>query len=294
MFVAGLTSAVAQNPVAFNCTFSVNWYNEYVCRLTGIEVLNRSQQVTFGGEHLDNRTNANVDVVEIRDSNTPFIIPQIFTTFPNIVELEVITSNVQAIEIPDNIQLIELTLSGNNISRIVNETFINQTRLQFFTAVNSGIREIEENAFVGLSSLRGLVLINNNITELAPRTLTPLISAVRIDFERNELTRVEDVFSSCTNLTYLYLEYNQINEISPFFASVTQDSLYSVNLSGNQCVDRFFFFEDEIELIVLNNALSPCFRNFNGNDTETRRITLEFQGPLALFDEFGNIIARVN
>lgn len=51
---------------------------------------------------------------------------------------------------------------------------------------------------------------------------------------------------------------------------------------------------DEQGLIVLNNALTLCIDNFRGERRETRRITLEFQGPLALFDEFGNILARIN
>jgi BspA type Leucine rich repeat region (6 copies) len=295
LFAAVFTSAKAQNSSSFNCTFSVNFFDEYVCTLVDIEVLDPLQNVTFGGEHLANRTNQDVGAVRIRNSNTPFMIQQIFATFPNVFELDIQDSRLESINIPNSIQLEVLVLTNNNISRIVNGTFSGQSRLTFLNAVNAGIQVIEDDAFLGLESLVSLVLIRNNVSELSSNTLAPLINARRIDFERNSLTRIGDIFANSANLTNLYLEFNQINEISPRVLSGIGNSLSTFNLRGNQCIDRYFTFDEEIELILFNNLLSSCFINFNGGEvSETRRIILEFQGPLALFDEFGNIIARVN
>jgi hypothetical protein len=294
LFAAVFSSASAQGNITLNCTFSVNWITDYVCRLTDIEVLDPSQQIIFTGEHVGNRTNEDVTVVEIRNSNTPFMIPQIFTTFPSIIELDIQFSNLQSINIPDSVQLESLILSHNNISRINNGTFRAQNRLRVFNAIEAGIHVIEDDAFVGLESLTALVFIRNNVSELTTRTLAPLVNALRIDFERNQLTRIDNIFSMNTNLTYVYLEFNQITEISPLLARNLVNTTGSINLRGNQCIDRYFTFEDELELILFNNAARGCFDNFQEVRSETRRITLEFQGPIALFDEFGNIIARVN
>jgi hypothetical protein len=292
LLLAAVSSGSAQT-VTFNCTFTVNFYDEYICRLTEIQATNPNLQYAFTGNHVANRTNADVDVVQIRNSNSPFVIQQMFTTFPNMLELDIQGSNLQSINISDNVQLEWLILSYNNISRINNGTFRNQRSLQYFTAIEAGIFTLEEDAFVGLENLESLVLIRNNVSEILPRTLNPLVNVERIDFERNNLTRLGNILTMNRNVSVLYFEYNQINEVSPTLLHNIENINY-LNMFGNRCVSRSFFLDDEFEWILMNNLLSPCFLNFNGRGPEPRRITLEFNGPLALFDEFGNIIARVN
>jgi hypothetical protein len=138
------------------------------------------------------------------------------------------------------------------------------------------------------------VLTNNSVSEILPRTFNPLISLERIFFEGNNLTRLGDIFTMNRNIYLLRFENNQINEIAPTLLRNNFENFYYFNLIGNRCVSRSFLLDDEFEWILMNNLLSPCFENFNGGVPKPRRITLEFSGPLALFDEFGNIIARVN
>jgi hypothetical protein len=292
LLLAAVSTATAQ-AVTFNCTFSVNLYDEYVCSLNEIQATNPNLQYSFAGNHLPNRTNADVDVVEIKDSNTPFVIQQMFTTFPNMLELDIQSSNLQSINISDNVQLEWLTLSYNNIPRINNGTFRNQRSLQYFTAIRAGISTLEEDAFVGLESLVYLSLIDNNVSEILPKTFNDLVSLERIFFDRNNLTRLGDIFTMNRNITVLRFEDNQINDIAPTLLRNIQ-SLYFINLFGNRCISRYFFLDSEFEWILMNNLLGPCFENFNGGVPKPRRIILEFNGPLALFDEFGNIIAKVN
>lgn len=267
--------------------------NEYVCSLNGIEALNPNQNFTFGGVHETNLTNNDVEVVLIRNSSTPFIIQQIFSTFPNLLELDIQGCNLQSINIPGSAQLVWLILSNNNISRIGAGNLRNQTQLRYFTAIRAGIHEIDENAFEDLHNLFNLVLINNNISNIAPRTLNPLVSAFRVDFEGNNITRLDSIFATNRNITVLYFEYNQITQVSPSLLA-NLNHLSSINLRGNQCVNRYFTFNDEPEVVLYNNVMSSCFQNFLGRPAEARKITLEFRGPLALFDQFGNVIARVN
>jgi Leucine rich repeat len=261
--------------------------------LLGIEVLNSTQEVIVGGEHVTGRTNEDVNVVQIRNSNTPFIIPQIFAAFPNVYEIDVQNSNLQVLRIPEGIQLEYLTLYRNNISRIENGTFIGQSQLEFIEAMDNRIEVIEEGALEGLENLFGLTLIGNRISVLAPRVFYPLVNVVYIDLERNLIERIEDdTFAENPELITLYLEFNQINAVSTTFTSGFSKNMQSVNLAGNRCINRAFALREPIDLILLNNALNSCFNNFVGEVPEIRRVTLEFQGRLQLFDEFGNVIAR--
>lgn len=292
VFFAAFSTTAAQSST-FDCIFSSNYFNEYICSLNGIEALNPNQNFTIGGVHEANRTNNDVEIVLIRNSSTPFMIQQIFSTFPNMNELDIQGCNLQSIDIPASAQLEWLTLSFNNISRIGTGNLRNQSQLQYFSAIRSGIHEIDENAFEDLHNLQMLVLMFNNISSIAPRTFNPLVSAFRIDYEGNNLTRLDSIFITNRNLTVLYFEYNQIIQVSPSLLA-NLNSLSSINLRGNQCIDRFFSFGDEPQVILYNNVMSNCFQNYLGRPAEARRITLEFRGPLALFDEFGNVVARIN
>lgn len=294
ILVAALSSVTCQNS-PLECNFTVEW-NGYTCVLNGVVVLDPNQNVTISGSHVDNRTNANVDVVRITNSNTPFMIPQIFTIFTNVSILNIFDSHVQSLSLPAISNLREIYMQGNNITRIENATFINQTHLTYLNLRNNSIHEIAEDAFLGLGILDSLVLIANRIENIAPRTFQPLTTVRYLDLERNNLTRIsEEIFSSNTRIAYLYLEYNQISEISPFFIQNFSEVLSYINLSGNRCVNRSFSVErdDEFFKILLHNSLRTCFTNYVGDVPDVRRITLEFRGSLKLFDEFGNLIANV-
>lgn len=252
--------------------------------------------VTFGGDHLEGRSNGDVSNVDILYSNTSFMIPQLFTTFPNLSTLEISLSGLQSINIPDFIQLRRLLIDRNNISRIERAAFVSQRRLTYLNARDNIIREIDEYAFVGLSSLESLVLIDNHIENLAPRTFQPLTNISYLDLEGNRLTSISaDLFSQNTQIRSLYLDFNQIEEISPRFSANLGDKLRYIDLEGNNCIDRRFSIndDDDFSRIILHNSLRTCYNNFNGQTSDLKRVTLEFQGPMRLYDEFDNLIVSL-
>lgn len=264
--------------------------------LHNIEVTDPTVNVIFGGTHAENRANSDVNIVEIDNSITPFMIPQIFTTFPNINELTIEHSGLQSISIPDSVQLHWLYLFGNNVSRIENGTFRNQTQLLFLYILFSNVEVIEEDALEGLTSLTSLVLVNNWIAHLEPRTFQPLINVENIDLGENRLTSVsEQLFSSNTRLRLLYLEFNQINAIAPGFDTSLRNTLYLMNLLGNVCVNRSFSLSTPESWELLDDGLATCFENFsNGTVPEIGQIQMEFSGCMSIFDEFDNLLTTVN
>lgn len=290
LFLGALSSASSQ--VVLDCNFTLFVFNEYGCILDGITVLDPSaSNITFTGQHIGNRTNEDVEIVEIVNSNTPFIISQIFSTFQNLIELEVRSSGLQSISLPDNIRLQYLTLFGNNISRIENGTFRHQNNLAIISLNSNHIQEVEEDAFEGQENLASLSFINNNIREILPRTLDPLINVFYLDFERNNLTRIgEGMLSQMGNLFSLYFDYNQINFIHPQFVETLPVNVQTLGMVENACINQRFTPNTEQSRQQLSNALESCFRNFEG---APRNVTMEFSGPMTLFDSSGRVIARV-
>lgn len=279
--------------MTLNCTFfSTPIF--YGCDLIDIEVLDPLQTIAFTGDHASNRTNADVNYVRIRDSNTPFMIPEMFTAFSNMLRLEIFNSNLESVSIPTSVQLNWLALNGNNISRIERDSLSNQSRLGYFNLAGNNIEHIDEDAFEGLISVDSFVMNNNHIRELAPRTFHPLSYVMSIDLERNLLTRIgEEIFGRNPNLLHIYLEHNQINEIHPRFVDNVRENLRFLNLLDNICVDTGFSFYTEDAWSSMNEQLTECFDNFNGATPERRRIIMEFEGPLSLFDRDGNLIITV-
>ena len=296
VILAVYVGSVISQDIIVECNFYVDWNQTYVCILREITVLDPSQNVTFGGTHVEGLTNDDVTFVEILYSDTPFIIPQMFTTFPHINVLRISYSNLQSINIPDSVQLLELWVDRNNISRIESRTFENQESLRYLNVRDSKIQEIDEDAFIGLSALESLVLMDNHIATLAPRTFHPLINVTYLDLNRNNLTSISDeLFSQNTQIVNLYLDFNQIEEISPRFTTGFGETLRYIDLEGNNCVDRRFEIDnkDDFSRIILHNSLRTCFNNFQGTIPDLKRITLEFEGPMKLYDEFGNIVASL-
>lgn len=293
LFVAAITSCSSQD-ITLTCAFQVLGQTNYICNLREIEVLDPEANVTLVGDHIEDRTNADVTAVIIRYSNTPFVIQQIFTTFESLNTLEIEDSHLQSFSIPENVLLQRLQVDGNNISRIESGLLQAQSELIYFSAIDSNIVEIDEDAFVGLTALTDLVLIGNFIEQIAPQTFNPLTNLRYLDLEANRLTSLGDeLFSQNPDLHSIYLEHNQISEISPKFTANLLEGLNYINLADNVCVNRGFQIGTEENLIVMNNLLRGCFNNFSGRTTDEREISSEFRGSLRIYDEFGNLIGRV-
>lgn len=293
-FAAIFGSTLSQD-LTINCNFIVTNYDEYLCVMENISVTDRDQYVTIDGEHAINRTNEDVDIVVIFNSETPFIIRQIFDVFPNMYELEIDGSGLLTIDFPETANLAAFLSYGNDIERIENGTFSTQTELLILYLVADRIETIEENAFEGLVNLLSLALIGNRIESLPTGVFNSLANVRYLDLEDNFLTRIDDhLFSQTTELVSLYLEFNRINEISSRFADGFLESIFFINLTGNICADQSFFLNTDALWNVMRLALNTCFTNFNnGTIDETRRLTMEFTGPMSIFDERGNLLATV-
>lgn len=287
-------------PIELECNYYLNPLNEYVCQLTGINVPTRETEVVFTGNHQPDMSETDVEVVLIVFANTPFIIPAIYTTFPNIIELNIEFSNLVEIDpIPEHIALQYLIVYFNDVNIIRNDTFATQSNsLVYIETQLNDIETIEDNAYVGTDSVLVLVLRYNQLGNIHPRAFWPMIGVSIIDAGASDVVRIEgDMFSQNSRLTYLNFESNNIREISPRFANGIRESLFIFNIGYNECIDSDFILSEQIVWAFLHNSMLQCYDNFLGRESEgnhTRSITIEFRGSLRLFDEDGNIVFMAN
>jgi Leucine-rich repeat (LRR) protein len=285
----------AQEIIELQCRFTYSFLGLYTCQMPVANVSNPNAIYRFVGEHQANYTNDDVVNFETRYTNFEFIPQQLFTTFPNLIEMEIRASNLKSINISGTDKFQQLYFSSNNISRIENGTFARQSNLTLLVLNLNQIIQLDEDAFIGLNSCNRLTLLGNNITELPGRIFNNVPTLRVIDLEENQLKRIENGTFSELELTGLYLEYNEINEISPDFAkSVIRDRAL-INLRGNRCTNHWAFFIDDLDIVHFNMNLGRCYENYNQrSENDERRLTMEFNGRLNIYDRFNNLISIIN
>jgi len=294
IFVVAISSVLSQE-VTLECQFAESLLNDvdYACLFYGVTHTDPTANVIIGGEHYENRSNDDVNVLLILYCDMPFLAPEIFTTFPNLRDIEIDYSNLNTLTIPNTVQLEFLYLYGNNIPRIDSDSISGQERLEFVLMAWNHIQEIAEDAFVGLGELIILTLYFNDIAQIEPQTFQPLVNVQVIDLEDNLLTRIDDIFSENRMMTNLYMEYNMIEEVHPNFNANLRENLGTFYAFGNRCINSGFYIYDEHDFAVINNAMRHCYHNFNGSESEDKTIGMNFGGNLRIYDQFGNIIGRV-
>lgn len=297
VFVAILSTSLAQSIIDLQCAFFFEYPSgEYGCQLFNVNVTDPNASYRIIGNHLGNSTNNDVELFEVYGSDFQFIPQEIFTTFPNIDDMEVYESNLQSINVSGTNRLKQLYLTRNNISRIEGRTFENLVNLTTLVLIRNGIFELDEEAFVGLQNLNRLSLIGNNISTLSSQVFNNLSLLRILDLEANQLTRIEsEAFVGLTNLRNLYLEWNRIEAISPEFTRSFRNSAVIINLNRNVCIDFYGYFADDFDWVRFNSELEECYENFYPRgDNDERRLSLEFTGRLNIYDRFDNLIGVIN
>ncbi|XP_072047166.1 uncharacterized protein [Amphiura filiformis] len=111
------------------------------------------------------------------------------------------------------------------------------TSLRHLLIQDNDITNLAPDVFSELTSLLDLDLFNNNLTDLAPGVFSELTSMVDLDLFNNNLTDLAPgVFSELTSLEWLYLSDNHLTDLAPgVFSELT--SLEWSYLSDNHLTD---------------------------------------------------------
>lgn len=262
----GLSAIRAEN-VNVHCVFRVI-ANLYTCNLDEITLSTGGNfNIVIGGQHLEGRTNNDVEVVNVLNSNVPFIIKELFTTFPNIDDLRILNGSLTEIKAGD--------FAYANKLRILNTR--NNPKLTF----------VGVNAFTGASNLQSLILQVNQIANLDEGVFNGLSNLVYLSVEDTLIYDIPaNIFSSLTKLQYVSMSNNQLSSLDgKLFANNPEmfmmmfannhiksigrqfldnlNGLKGLNLQGNSCVNQFFSIDIIRTIKYIKEGLSQCFDNFD-------------------------------
>ncbi|XP_035658300.1 slit homolog 1 protein-like [Branchiostoma floridae] len=171
---------------------------------------------------------------------------------------QVFLSDNRLREIPTfrSARLNHLYIGGNNISRILPDTFNGVTRLFYLDLSRNSLDNpgIETGAMNPLSYLLYLWLRENKLTRV-PSGLPR--SVKKLHLEGNLITAVEsNAFTGMTRLRYLYLSNNSIDVIEPG-AFTGLGGLQYLELSGNklqQLTNGSFLGLSQLSVLIMENC----------------------------------------
>lgn len=298
-----LSVVKAQN-VNLDCLFDF-WPDEiYTCYLNDVAVAdNENLSITIGGFHWGQRGNADVLRVLISNSSIPFIITQLFTTFPNLRILGI--SNDRAfnrIRIGDFTDANSLTnfvvTSSLQLTNIGANVFRGASRLNDIALQQNNIDTIHEAAFEGCDQLLQLYLDHNLIRNLPENVFRSLTRLSIFSMIGNFLESLHgNLFVNNPNIVTLIFNDNRINSVSRNFLN-NLNNLEVFFIERNQCIDGWWIIRNQSEREALLRALNNCFENSVETpqpepENEVKRFILELRGTLILRNENGTEVVRI-
>jgi Leucine-rich repeat (LRR) protein len=297
LFLCAATKVKAQT-TNISCNFAdINGF--YSCQLSGVKISdNENQNIVIGGEHVFERNNALVNRVEIIDSNIPFVMTQLFTTFPNIIVLQIMNAGLTRLQPRAFWEAANLRFMGirnNHIQRINANAFEGAWNLQTIDIVLCQVKSIDEAAFNGLPGITTLSLSENEIEELPSNvfSLLPILSSLFLT--SNKLQTLDGrLLMNNLAMRFIDLENNRINAIQRnFFDNLNQINFF--NILRNQCASNFWLVNGgTVTIDSIREGLSVCFNNFGETpEPELRRFILEVRGSFSLKFENGTEIVVV-
>ncbi|XP_063408226.1 leucine-rich repeat-containing G-protein coupled receptor 4-like [Mytilus trossulus] len=168
-------------------------------------------------------------------------------------------------QIPDMIpsDTTRLDLARNSIISIEQNAFVGLSSLQILYLAGNSITSIDDNAFKGLSSLQILDLSRNSITSIEGIAIEGLASLEELDLSHNSITSIaENAFEGLTSLQQLYLNDKSITSIDTnVFAGITSLQNLNVNSITSIGSNSFFGLTSLQRLVLFDNIITSIEDN---------------------------------
>lgn len=292
-----ISTTVRAQVISVNCTFIV--ISTYTCSIVGITILDQPDAIFLvGGEHLEGFSNDDVERISISQSNIPFVITQLFTTFPNASSFVTTNSGLIRIQSKAFTNATKLTsadfIDNQQFTTIHEDAFEGAENLELLILQQNHLATIHENAFNGLVQLRQLYLDSNRLRELPAGVFQSLTSLEVLFFSNNLFESLHgSLLAHNQNLLHLEFPQNHINAVGRgFFNSLKR--LQFLNTAGNDCTNGFWMIDGTTTLETVRQEFETCFDNFIDDPANVlRRFVLEFRGPLSIYFENGTEIIQI-
>lgn len=165
------------------------------------------------------------------------------------------------------------------------EFFENLERLEI---TNSTLAKLDQHSFADGIHLKALQLQNNNIQSIDSKTFQNLNNLDYLNLENNQIEYLNgDLFKQNLQLQYVNLRNNIINYIDHNLVNSLK-SLKSVDFSGNDCVQKSFEKDPNLESATIEKDLNLCFSNAK-NETLRQRL---HESEVRLNKKVQNLIAE--
>jgi Leucine-rich repeat (LRR) protein len=274
-------------PTLVSCALRIT-NNLYTCHLNDLEIADdEGQEIRFENSHTNDRTNADVESIMLVGGNVPFLFPQIFETFPNLVRMNVANSGTKRIpshSLANATNLKLMIFERSPLTDIKAYAFSGASNLLILDLFGNQVTNVDENAFAGLSNLRDLLLENNRIRRLSANTFRPLKNVEVISLSDNNIaTLYPKTFSENRHLRNLAMIRNRINEIDRTIIEGL-NKLEFFNVFENRCVNQMFVIDGPASREEINKELNECFTNFEA----IGKLRLEVRGKITISDDYEN------
>lgn len=274
--------------------------NVYYCIIEGATVADdENANIVFGGTHQTNRSNVDVERVEIRNSNIPFVMTQIFTTFPNLRRIEIRASGLARIQsnaFSNAGHLDRIYITGHTqLTAIYANAFSGAVNVEIVDLGVNGIQTIHETAFDGVENLVSLIMDTNRIRELPADFFSNFPLLETINLSDNQLSSLNGrFFANNRQLININVVRNQIDGIGWTILDGL-DRLRLFDARQNLCVNDQWRLWGPITVETIRHGLAACFSNpsIDPRDIELRRFVLEIRGGLSLRLENGTEVLRI-
>lgn len=248
VFLLLLCSRVKSQEIS--CSYIQRGGYPYTCQLTIQNPQGSDAFTSIPGQHLPNKSNADVELVDAFSQNTLNIPSVICQQFPNLVDLYMAVNNIQIIQessfaacrnlrsatlvynainsIPantfrNNPNLEFIYLSWNNVSQLVNQSFTGSAAL-FIDLEFNNLGAMPGGLFRGSwfegvnSTLQSLSVMGNNIRGVEVNGFANLRNLAWLDMTANPLFTVTDSsFNGLVNIRDLYLIACELNTLRPIW-----------------------------------------------------------------------------
>lgn len=254
--------ALSQN-VNLYCEFWVG--NGYGCNFDQVTVIDDPHQsFTIGGQHNPGRTNADVRQIHHQDSQIPFVISELFATFPNTIDVFFRRSGLtrfqsDAFRYAGNLEFV--SASGNPLREIQANAFNGAAKLMYIDMWNNEVETVHENAFNGLESLIELRVTGSRILTLPVNVFSPLPNLQIAQFDVNLIESLDGrIFENNPTLRTIGFSGNRITAIGREFLNGLSE-LRTLNFNSNLCVDRMWIIGGVTSIENVIEDLQPCFNS---------------------------------
>lgn len=185
--------------------------------------------------------------------------------------------------------IVQLTLSGKNMSGIDDGAFNMLECVHFLNLNHNRIRGLNVDTFLGLNSLTTLDLSHNSLTSLQGLTFSRVPMLKELNLNHNEISSLhQDTFFKLNNLFNLDLSFNMVRKVhNDVFNPLNK--LIELNLSHNRLIhiepEKWTGLETLKSLNLADNSLisfDPSY-NFSFSKLETLNVSSNYLTVLNVF-----------